>query len=116
MIDPKDASYIEGLETEVAKLRAEIDNKDVEIKRLKKEKGLSSARDGLTFNQRNGIWYEQSGQGYCPKCLDQEKRNPLMTDKYSFRCTVCGHAYNNPDAPPPQVIRTRGGGPQGWMR
>src|SRR3990167_7977368 len=64
MIDPKDASYIQSLEVEVAKLRAEIEQKDTEIKRLKREKGISSARDGLTFNQHTGLWADQAALLY----------------------------------------------------
>ncbi len=110
MIDPKDASYIEDLETQIAKLRAEIDNKDVEIKRLKKEKGLSSAREGLTFNDRTGIWTDKEGKHFCPTCLNDEKRNPLKTEERGWRCTAAGHYFGNPDAPRPVV---RGGG--SWM-
>jgi rubredoxin len=105
MSERDDAAYIEHLEAKVAKL-------EDEIKRLKKEKGLSSAREGLTFEKRTGVWLDANTHTrYCPKCADQEKRNPLMEDRYSYRCTVCGHSYHNPDSPPPQVIssRPRGG-------
>lgn len=101
-----DASYIEHLEAKVAELEAQIRKLEDEIKRLRKEKGLSSAREGLTFNQRTGIWSDES-QHYCPKCLDKDKRNPLTTEKYGWRCGVCGDYTSNPDSPPP-VIR-RGG-------
>jgi hypothetical protein len=88
------ASYIEHLQSE--------------IKRLQKEKGISGIRDGLTFNGlKGGIWTDEKGQHYCPKCLDDNKRNPLWEDKYHFRCNVCGNAYSDPDKPLP-TIRTGG--------
>src|SRR5690242_15575287 len=113
--DREEASYKQFLEDKVAKLEAEKKDLQEQIERLKREKGISSAREGLTFDQRHGVWLDASTQTrYCPKCLDEDKRNPLMDDKYHWRCNVCGKAYNNPDRPLPGVQRGgtwgRGGG------
>lgn len=109
-----DASYIQHLESKIGEFEAQIKELEVEVTRLKKEKGLSSAREGLTFGDRTGIWTDEAGRHYCPKCLDQEKRNPLTTEKYGWRCSVCNGYYSNPDAPQPVVRRGRGGGGS-WM-
>lgn len=106
MSERDDASYIQHLESEVAKLQTEVKKLEAEIKRLRREKGISSAREGLAFEKRTGVWLDSTHRTrYCPRCLDQEKRNPLMEDTYSWRCTVCGHAYTNPDKPLPKVRR-----------
>jgi len=121
MIDPKDASYIDDLETEIAKLRAEINNKDIEIKRLKKEKGLSSTREGLTFSTHTGLWADQAGLLYCSTCLGQDKRNPMKSElPWGWRCSAePKHYFSNPDNRPPVVNmrgpRGGGGGPNSWM-
>jgi hypothetical protein len=101
----EDASYIESLETEIAKLRAEIEQKNAEIKRLKREKGISSAREGLSFNQHTGLWADQAGLLYCSTCLDQDKRNPMKSElPWGWRCSaVPKHYFSNPDSPRPQV-------------
>ena len=104
MIDPKDAAYIESLETEIAKLRAQLQERDAEIKRLKKEKGVSSAREGLTFNPKTGTYVEgPSGLHYCTKCLAKDQRNPLADQDWGWRCHICDHFYPNPDAEPPSM-------------
>lgn len=103
MSEAEDKSYIAHLESEIERLQAENQQFRVEIERLKKEKGLSSAREGLTFNQRTGI-YDDDGSHFCPKCLDKEKRNPLRTEEHGWRCTVCDSYYADPDAPPPQMF------------
>jgi hypothetical protein len=105
MIDPKDAGYIEHLETEIKKLRAQIQERDAEIKGLRKEKGLSSAREGLTFQPRTGLYLEaSSGIHYCPKCLAKEKRHPLTDEEWGWRCHVCDAFYSNPDKAPPDPV------------
>jgi rubredoxin len=101
MTERDDAAYIDHLESEVATLQAQNKQLEDEVKRLKKEKGLSSARDGLTFNKRTGIWTDASQTDYCPKCLDKDKRNPLRIEDDGWRCTACDEYYYNPDAPPP---------------
>src|SRR5258706_16471414 len=95
------ASYIEHLEAQVRELKVEID-------RLKKEKGISGPREGLTFNSHTGLWADAGGQLYCPKCLDGDKRNPLKIESHGWRCTAGAHYFSNPDSPHP-VVRTRGG-------
>lgn len=85
---PKQAEYVQYLEAE--------------IKRLQKEKGISGARDNLAFNQKTGTYIEiHSGIHHCPKCLSGEKRIPLKSEDYGWRCMVCGSYYDNPDRPPP---------------
>lgn len=109
MSERDDASYIEHLEAKVAELESQIAQLQQEIGRVKKEKGLSSVRDGLTFSDHLGIWADETGRHYCPRCLDQDKRNPLKTEERGWRCTVCGHYYGDPDKPF-TVVRTRRGG------
>lgn len=117
MIDPKDASYIQDLEREVAKLRSEIEQKDTEIKRLKREKGISSASEGLSFNDKTGTHTDANGKHFCTKCLAKEKRNQLKVEPHGWRCMVCDEYYEDPDNPegPLQIVPDMGG-PQGWMR
>ena len=122
MSESEDASFKEFVKTKIAERDAVIAERDAEIERLKrdiaelkKKKGISSAREGLTFDSHTGIWSDSSGNHFCPTCLNDEKRNPLMTEQQGWRCTAAGHYFHNPDAPPPRVIRRGGGGPRGWM-
>lgn len=100
MIDPKDASYIADLEAEIEKLRAQVQERDVEIKRLRKEKGLSSAGEGLTFNEKTGTHFDASGKHFCTKCLLQnDRRTPLKVEPHGWRCLLCPKYYSDPDRP-----------------
>lgn len=114
MSEYEDASFNEYVRTEIAKRDAEIERLKREIAELKKQKGISSAREGLTFNDHFGIWADESGKHFCPKCVAQEKRNQLKIEQRGWRCTVCSTWYSNPDKPLPGVMRTRGGGGS-WM-
>lgn len=113
------AAYIAHLESEIAKFQTKIGELEIEITRLKKEKGLT--REDLSFNDHTGLYSDASGRLYCPTCVGDDKRNPLMVDKYVWRCTVGGHSFPNPDAPFPIVNARppRGGGGRGggndWM-
>lgn len=95
-----EASYKEFLEAKIVEKDAEIKVLQEKVKQLQSEKGISSARDGLTFNSHTGLWSDQSGQLYCPKCLDKDKRNPLKNETYGWRCTAGGHYHSNPDRNP----------------
>jgi hypothetical protein len=97
MSERDDASYIQHLETKIAELEKEVD-------RLRKEKGLSSAREGLAFDKKFGIWTDKAGDHFCPKCLDKEKRNPLTTEDWGWRCNVCDAFYGNDREPPSMTI------------
>jgi hypothetical protein len=110
------AAYIADLEGKIDKLQAQIAEFEVEVARLKKEKGLT--REDLVFNNHTGLYADKrTGELYCPTCVGDEKRNPLMTEKYVWRCTVGGHRFSNPDAPSPNVNMGRGGGgPDSWMK
>src|SRR5947207_1368505 len=84
-----DASFTEYVRTEIAKRDAEIERLKREIAELKKQKGISSARDGLTFNQHTGLWADQAGLLYCSMCLDQDKRNPMKSElPWGWRCSA----------------------------
>lgn len=88
------ASYVEHLETEIKRLRAEL--------------GISSESDGLTFNQQTGTHIDSNtGIHYCTKCLSENKRSPLKSGDYGWDCVVCGRFYPNPDRPPPVVVTRR---------
>ena len=105
------AAYIADLEAKIEKLQAQITELEVEVTRLKKEKGMT--REDLTFSDHTGLYSDKkTGQLYCPKCVGDEQRNPLKTEKYGWRCTVGGHYFSNPDAPSPNVNMGRGGN---WM-
>jgi len=97
-----EASYKQFLEVKVQEQETEIAGLKAQIAQLKKQRGISSAREGLAFNQRSGIWSDAAGITYCYKCLDKDKRNPLRVEApYGWRCGVCDAYYDNPDAPPP---------------
>ncbi len=84
------ASYMEYLEAE--------------IKRLKKESGISGESNGLTFNQRTGTHTDSNSDiHYCTKCLSDNKRSPLRRGDYGWSCLVCTTYYQNPDRPPPVI-------------
>jgi hypothetical protein len=100
-----EASYKQFLEQKVQDQETEIAGLQAQIAQLKKQRGIASAREGLSFSQRTGIWAEPSGLCYCPKCLDKDKRNPLRVEApYGWRCGVCDSYYDNPDSPPPAPI------------
>ena len=90
-----------------------VEHLEAEIKRLREEKGISGARDGLTFNNRTGTYTDSAGAHFCTPCLSKEKREPLKVERSGWRCMVCREYFSNPDSPPP-VVRTRGG-PKSWM-
>src|SRR5689334_13894294 len=104
----EDAAYTQELEAKVEALQAKVDQLAAENKQLRAEishlKGVPAARDGLTFDRGGGVYRDQSGKEFCPKCLDREKRNPLHGDAYRWKCAVCGTGYPKPDAPRPRVI------------
>jgi hypothetical protein len=91
MSEFEDAAYIKSLEEELKK-------RDAEIERLKREKGISGPREGLTFSSHTGIWSDASGKlHFCPTCLNQDKRNPLKIERDGWRCTSAAHYFGNPD-------------------
>jgi hypothetical protein len=101
----EDASYIAELEQKIGKLETQITELQGEIKRLKKEKGITNAGEGLTFNKRTGLYLETStGIHFCPKGIAQDKRHPLAEEnEWGWRCHICDHFYPNPDAEPPTM-------------
>jgi hypothetical protein len=94
----EDASFNDYLLAQVKAKDTEIASLKAEIAELQKQKGISSAREGLTFDAHTGIWTEKaSGVHYCPTCLNQERRNPLKVERAGWRCTMAGHYFGNPD-------------------
>lgn len=81
----KQAQYIEHLEGEVARLR--------------KEKGISAARDNLAFNDRTGTYVDSAKKHHCTKCLAKDQRVPLKEERHGWRCMVCTAYYGDPDRP-----------------
>ena len=121
----EDASFKKYIEEQIAERDAVIAERDAEIECLKhdiaelrKKKGISSAREGLTFNDKTGTHTDPSGKHFCTKCLDKEKRNQLKPEPHGWRCVICDWFYEDPDNPegPGQILDMGGGGPQGWMR
>lgn len=106
-----EASYKQFLEDKVAEQEAEIVGLKAQIAELKKQRGISSAKEGMTFHQRYGIWTDKAGQHFCPNCMGNEKRNPLKTEEHGWRCHVCHKWFENPDRP----IRVDRGGGGSWM-
>lgn len=100
-----EAAYKEFLEDKVAAQEAEIAGLKAQINELKKQRGISSARDGLTFDEHTGVWADQAGRLYCSSCLDQDKRNPMKTElPWGWRCSAQPkHYFSNPDAPDPNA-------------
>lgn len=124
--DFEDASFEQYVKAEIEKREAVIAERDTEIEslkrqiaELKKQKGISSVRDGLTFSDHTGLWSDQAGLLYCSTCLGEDKRNPMKSElPHGWRCSaVPRHYFSNPDSPP-QAMRIEGGGgggPQSWM-
>lgn len=111
MSERDDAAYIDHLETKVKEL-------EQEVARLRKEKGLSSAGDGLTFDQKTGTNVDGTKKHFCTVCLDQDKRRELRVEPHGYRCMICKKYYPDPDRPEggAEILDMGGGGPQGWMR
>jgi hypothetical protein len=116
MTDYDNASFNDYVRSEFAKRDAEIARLQRELDELRKQKGLSSAREGLTFNSHTGLWADQAGTLYCPTCLNEDKRNPLKTEKYGWRCTAAEHYHSNPDRHPNEEAGGGGyRGPDSWL-
>lgn len=99
---PKEAEYLQYLESEVQRLRS--------------KSGESNAGANLTFDATTGTYAGKDNLRYCSRCLTKDdKRSPLQKDSYGWKCPVCGKSYRDPSQPPPRVISGRGGGPHGWM-
>lgn len=96
-----EASYTAELEAKIGKYETKIKELEDEIKRLKKEKGISSAGEGLTFNERTGTHFEAaSAKHYCTKCLlKDDKRIPLKYEPHGWGCLICTNYYPDPDRP-----------------
>ena len=96
-----EASYKAFFEQRIAEKDAEIKRLRAEIDRLNVENGISSVRDGLTFNSRTGFWSDKADRAYCGTCLNKDKRNRLKSElPWGWRCSaVPAHYYGNPDAP-----------------
>jgi hypothetical protein len=101
-----DAAYIEHLEAKIKELEQEIG-------RLRKEKGLSSAGEGLTFNEQTGTHVEAATtKHYCTPCLlKDDKRIPLKYEPHGWRCLICTKYYSDPNRPE----RPLDYGPNSWM-
>ena len=93
----EDAAYAQELEAKVEKLEAENKRLREEVNRLK---GIPAAREGLTFDDRSGVWFDDSGRAYCPTCLGNDKRNPMKAEDGDWRCTTGDHFFYGPDSAP----------------
>lgn len=71
MTDYDNASFNDYVRSEFARRDAEIARLQRELDELRKQKGLSSAREGLTFNSHTGLWADQTGALYCQTCLNR---------------------------------------------
>jgi hypothetical protein len=102
----EDAGFHDYLVEQIAAKDAEIARLKDEIAKLKKQKGISSPRESLTFNEHTGLWADQGGLLYCSTCLDQDKRNPMKSElPHGWRCSaVPKHYFSNPDSPAPRVV------------
>jgi hypothetical protein len=109
---------MQALKAENLHLKAQVNPLQREVDQLKERvrKAEEQKPNALTFNSHTGLFADASGLLYCPTCLGDEKRNPLKTEKYGWRCMVGGHFFSNPDSPPP-IVGGRGGrgGPNSWM-
>ncbi len=102
MSEPEDKAYIAHLENEIAKLRAQIKELEMQIESLKKEKGLSGAASGLEFNPRTGTHIEEStSKHFCTVCLSNDNRRELKLEPHGWRCVICRNYYEDPDRPEP---------------
>lgn len=117
-----DASFKEYVKAQIAELDAVIAERDAEIERLKgdiaelrKKKGISSAGDGLTFNEKTGTQIEAAtGKHHCTICLlKYDRRTPLKVEAHGWRCLLCPKYYSDPDRPEELNYDERG--PGGWM-
>jgi hypothetical protein len=97
MNERDEASFQEYLLAQVKAKDVEIAELKAEIRELQKQKGISSAREDLTFNTRFGIWSDKAGTQYCPNCLNEERRNPMKVERSGWRCTMGNHYFGNPD-------------------
>ncbi|HEX2649222.1 MAG TPA: hypothetical protein VHN19_04695 [Burkholderiales bacterium] len=92
---PKEASYIQELESQ--------------IKRLRDEKGIPGAIGNLVWNDKRGIYESPDGKGkYCPACISKNKRAPLKVEQFGWRCMAagCGKYFEDPDNPEEPPIIT----------
>lgn len=107
-----DASFSDYVRAEIAKRDTEIERLKREIAELKKQKGISSVSDGLTFNERTGTHVEAAtAKHFCTKCLlKDDKRIPLKNEPHGWRCLLCTKYYSDPDRP--ERIDY---GPSSWM-
>jgi hypothetical protein len=115
MNEREEASYRDHLEQLIVAKDKEIEGLKAQIADLKKQKGISSAQEGLTFDERTGIWTDEKGKPFCPTCLNAEKRNPLKVESSGWRCTAAGHYFGKPGGRVPVVVRGRSGGGGSWM-
>lgn len=128
-----DASFGAYVKAEIAKRDAEVEHlkatheaqiaeRDVQIaklkdqiEKLKKERGMTTAQDGLTPNDKTGTWLETAtGKHHCTRCLlKDDKRVPLKSEPHGWRCMLCAKYYADPDRP--EVPLGYGSNPTSWM-
>ena len=89
--------------TEWPKTAAYMQYCESELKRLKSEKGISDAQDGLTFNETTGTYTAHDGLHYCTRCLSDDKRSPLKNGQFGWHCMVCKANFHDPARPYPNV-------------
>jgi ribosomal protein L37AE/L43A len=93
-------------EAQISRLKteheAEMSRLQAQVEQLKREKGISNARAGLTFNQRTQTYVDASGLHHCPSCLAEDVRRLLVEMEFGWHCNACDAFYSNPDKPSPE--------------
>ena len=98
----EDALYVEYLIAEIKKLESQVEN-------LRKEKGISGAREKLSFDQTTGTYKEEgTSLRYCAKCLAEEKRSPMHDYGHGWQCPVCKTSAWDPARPMKPMIAKPG--------
>jgi len=106
----EEAGWKQFLEAKVAEQEAQIASLKEQLEQLKRQKGISSARDGLTFNSKTGTHVDQAAKHYCTTCLSRDQRWELKVEPHGWRCMICKKYYSDPDRP--EVVDHR---PDSWM-
>lgn len=106
---------LQAVQAENLRLQALVNPLQREVEQLKERLRKVEEVDPLTHVQHTGLWTDPAGKLFCPKCHDQGKRNPVTTEKYGWRCHVCGKSYGDPNRPMPNFASSGGGGPDSWM-
>lgn len=89
----------------------EIENKELKAENdaLKREKSAipfpveeiqttQSDKKILSFDNKMGLFQDESGQFYCPLCLgNRNVESPLIEFGTGWKCTACNEIFHDPD-------------------